>query len=201
MGIGNDPRGGGSSTTLPYAATWSTLLTGGGECTLERNPATMNAGIGAQDKLLRLVYMTAMRTETISQVRWYSGTTGAGATPTLIRFGVYSIDATTFAATLIASTVNDTTLFAATNTAYTRSFSASFTKTAGSIYALACLCVTAATAPTTPGMQSVTNTGATILGRLPRVSGSISAQTDLPSSYADASVSAYQSVLYAELLP
>lgn len=201
MGIGTNPNSSSGSSTVALAANWSTLLTGGGECTLPRPPSGLNAGLGANSQRLRLIYFQAMRTESISRTLWYSGTTAAAATPTLVRFGVYLIDQTTFAASLIASTVNDTTLMAATNTAYTRSFSASFTKTAGLMYALGMLVVTAAAAPTTPGVQGLANTGEAIYARFPRVAGFIASQSDLPASYVDASVTVYQSALYAELLP
>lgn len=98
---------------------------------------------------LQLCGFTAKATQNISQMRMWSSGTAAGATPTLVRMGVYQMDTAVTTLTLVASTVNDTTLFAAANTTYTKSFSSAFQKVAGTYYMAACLVVSGAAMPTT----------------------------------------------------
>lgn len=149
---------------------------------------------------LALTYFTAQRSESISQVRTSTQATAAGATPTICRFGVYSIDAAG-AGTLIASTANDTTLFAAAFTVYTRSFSSAFVKQAGQLYALGILVLSAAALPNfysaavTPQMP---NFGT---GLAPRLSARLTGQTDLPGSFAAGSLADNVAPLYSLLLP
>lgn len=95
---------------------------------------------------LRLNYFTARKTETTTQVRIWTGTVSAAPTPTLCKFGLWQIDANGNG-TLVASTANDTTLFAAVNTSYTRSWIAPYAKVAGQRYATGVLIVSALTMP------------------------------------------------------
>jgi hypothetical protein len=145
--------------------------------------------------ILRLTYFTALKTETVTQIRTPSGTTAA-ATPTLCRVGVYSIDGSGNL-TLIASIANDTTLWAATNTNYTRSLSASFSKVRGTRYAVGALFV-GTTAPTVPGVTGGVAAENTIA---PRMAAGISSQTDLPSSITVGSLSDATQQPYIVLLP
>jgi parallel beta helix pectate lyase-like protein len=151
--------------------------------------------VGMASGDVRGAQFTARKTETITQVRVITGGTAAAATPTLCKVGVYSV-AANGDHTLVASTASDTTLFAAANTAYTRSFTAGFTKTAGQRYAVVVLVVTSGTMPTFVGI-----TGGTEIGAAPSLASRITGQTDLPSSIAAGSLVANSTPLYAVLLP
>jgi hypothetical protein len=95
----------------------------------------------------------------------------------------------------VAQTTSDTSLFAATRTAYTRSFStdggfpATFTLTAGTRYGVALLCI-GTTVPTIQG-----NAGLAEMSALtPRLSAVRTSQTDLSTVTA---TNAQSQVLYA----
>lgn len=158
-----------------------------GEETLPRDIATSSA-VGITSGDVRLTYFTARKSETSTQVRMISGGTAAAATPTLCRIGLYSI-ASDGAGTLVASTPNDTAMFSATATAYTKSWSASVAKTAGQRYALGIIVITAAATPTFVGLGptgSTSNENA----QAPRIAGLLTGQSDLPASFTGAAISA-----------
>ena len=113
------------------------------------------------------------------------GGTAAGATPTLIRVGLYEI-AADGDGTLVAATANDTSLLAVANTAYEKALSAPYTLRRGQRYAAGLLVVTGATAPTIAGGASFSV--ATEGAEEPRMNGSIGSQTDLPASFAGGDV-------------
>jgi hypothetical protein len=109
--------------------------------------------------------------------------------------GIYTFDETT--ATLVARTASDTTLFAATNTAYTRSlataggYPSTYTLVAGTRYGAAVIAV-GTTAPNFAGRVIVTAVG----GLTPRMAGSLSSQSDLVASGTPVTA---QANLYARL--
>jgi hypothetical protein len=155
--------------------------------------------IGLASGQLKLTYFTAHKTETTTQVRVISGSTAAGATPTLVRLGLYSV-AANGDLTLVASTANDTTLFAAVNSIYTRSWSSSYVKVAGQRYALGIVLVTAAATPIIAGKPSPTAMyGSGELAASPRLTG-FSNQTDLPATLAAGSVGSNQQPFYGVIL-
>lgn len=168
-----------------------------GESTLSRLLAGGTMTMTSQT--LRLTLFTARKTEVITKAKWFASTTAAGATPTLVRYGIYTEDADG-GLTLVASTVNDTAIFAAPNTGYQKTLSASFTKTAGLRYACGVLVVTAATAPTVNGITSVP---ALLTAGSPRLAVTLTGQADLPSSVAAATVAANAGATmgYCELAP
>jgi hypothetical protein len=94
---------------------------------------------------MRVTFWTARKTETITQVRMITSSAAAAATPTLCRMGI--VEMVDGVATMIAATDNDTTLFSATNTAYTRSLLTPFQKVAGRRYGGGALVVSATTTP------------------------------------------------------
>ncbi len=154
------------------------------------------ATLGPASQQLRLVYVVARKTEIKTKVR--TTTIGAaGATPSLVRFGVWSINAAGDG-TLIASTANDTALFAGAGTAYEKTFSAPYTTQAGLTYAWGWLIVSAAAMPTFPGVNP---TPAPELLIAPRLTGLIAGQADLPASFANASVTASSHRTYIAVLP
>ncbi len=195
---------GGTTTLMPDAL--SSLPSGGidnltsSQNTLPRFICASAVSMGASQSL-RLSYFTATASGTFTQLRTATATPAAGATPSLCKMGLYSIDGAG-AGTLIASTASDTTLWSATNTVYTRATQASYTVTAGSRYALAVLVVTGAAIPSIIGASMAGSAAAnSIMAEAPRAAGSLGSQADLPPSFADASLTGVASVFYGELVP
>lgn len=170
-----------------------------GESTLPRLQVTSTSSATGTGNL-RLTYFTAQKTETTTQVRVISGGTAAAATPTLVRIGLYLIDGSD-GGTLVASTVSDTALFAATNTVYTRSWSTPYAKVAGQRYALSVLVVTGAAAPTLAGHAALASAAGEVTTVAPRLSATFSGQTDLPASFATGSLAVSGNLHYAAILP
>jgi hypothetical protein len=172
------------------------LLTTGEE-SIPRELAT-SLGVVSSSGQIRLTYFTARKTEVTTQVRMYSGSTAAGATPTLCRIGLWLAASDGSCSALVASTANDTTLFAAANTAYTRSWSVSYAKIAGQRYAIGALVVTAAAAPTLSGQAGF------IFGESsvdPVMAGVATGQADLPASMTSAVAGSGGGRPYAAVLP
>ena len=136
--------------------------------------------VGNTSGTVRVTFFTPLITTTITQITVVSGNTACSGL-TLARFGLYTWDETT--ATLVARTASDTTIFAATNTAYTRSldsaggYPTSYTLTAGVRYGVA-LVLVGTTMGTLTGRQ--VGTGAESLP--PRMTGQSSGRTDLPTT-------------------
>jgi hypothetical protein len=151
-----------------------------GEDYLPAGFATMSR-IGALNDLattsgrLALQYITADKTAVVSTMRALSWSTAAAATPTLIRFGIYSV-ATNGDLTLIGSTANDTTLFAGTFQAQVKALSAATTLIQGNRYVLAFLIVSSAAMPTVLGSYIADP------DQSPRLAGIVTGQTNLPST-------------------
>lgn len=172
-----------------------------GESVFDRTNVAI--GTTSTTQVLKLVGFTARATQNISQIRVVTNSTAAGATPTLCRFGVYSRDSANLY-TLVASTVNDTALFAAANTTYSKAFAAAFQKTAGVDYLVGMLIVSGAAFPTfcapVASAAAPAAFSTDVLGVFPQVSGQIAAQADLPASFAGATVAAAQASFHALLL-
>lgn len=175
---------------------WATQALAVGEFTVPRQVAT-GSNVAAATGVLSLSYFTAKKSETCGQVRIKTGGTAAAATPTLARIGLYTVDAAG-AGTLVASIPNDTALFAATFTNYTRSWSTPVAKVAGQRYALGVITVSAGATATFIGIA--VNADPTVA---PRTHGTWTGQTDLPASFADASLgtAAASGIVYAALIP
>lgn len=146
--------------------------------------------IAATTGTMRFTVHRARKSETINNLTMVTGNTAAGATPTLIRMGVFAYSAGTW--TLVGSTVNDTSLFAGTTTSYTKAMSGSVNLVKDTIYAFAVLIVSGATMPNLSG----NNFQATETGVGPRVSGALTGQTDLPSSFVDGDISNSSAIYY-----
>ena len=168
-----------------------------GTTTVDRRE--VNAAPTMTSQLLRLAYFTAPRAETIANLAVCTSSTAAGATPSLVRFGIYSV-AGNGDLTLVASIANDTALFAAANTRYARALSVSLPVTLGQRYALGVLVVTAAAAPTVLGVapNSALNTP---FATSPKLVASLAAQSDLPSSISSASLAQSTGVVFGEVYP
>jgi hypothetical protein len=103
-----------------------------------------------------VVYFTAQKTEAVASIRISTGATAAAATPSLVKFGFYSVASPYGVAadlTLLGVTANDTSIFASVNTSYTRALVTPTTKTAGQRYAIGVLVVSAAATPTLLGLS------------------------------------------------
>jgi hypothetical protein len=147
-----------------------------------------------------LTFFTARKTETTTQFRIITGSTAAAATPTLCRVGLYSI-ASNGDGTLVASIANDTTLFAATVTAYVRSWSVSYAKTAGTRYALGLIVVSGAATPTFIGYIASGTAMPAEWAASARLTGRLTGQSDLPASFTEASLLTSANAHYAAILP
>lgn len=96
--------------------------------------------------------------------------------------GIYSV-AANGDLTLVASTPNDTTLFAATFTSYSKALSAALNKVAGQRYALGLIVVTAAAIPSFIGWAGVNASifQATML-QSPTLAARMNGQVNLPAN-------------------
>lgn len=148
---------------------------------------------------LILTYFTARKSETVNNVRVNTGNTAAAATPTLCRIGLYSVDGAGNL-TLVASTANDTTLFAGTFTVYTRAFSVGYALVAGSRYALGLLVVSAAAMPKFGGIFPGGGVNAEI-AIAPQLAGHITAQADLPAGPVAPAGGGYGGMFYGVVTP
>ncbi len=138
-------------------------------------------------------YFTARKTETITQVRTAVAAT-AGAALTIARIGIYTISAGTL--TLAQSTANDTALWNVAFTATNKALSGSFSKVAGTRYAVALLAV-GTTMPVLECIQIRYQSAALA----PRIAGELAGQANLPASQAEAGLTAGSRRFQAILLP
>lgn len=158
-----------------------------GESVYDRTQTS--TGAAATTQQLRLCGFTARASQNITQVRVVTGATAAAATPSLCRIGVYSRNGANLY-TLVASHANDTALFAAANTTYTKTFTAPFDKVAGVDYVVAILIVSAVAFPTFIAPPVAANTAFQTDAQLlqPVMSGVVAAQADLPATFAGATI-------------
>lgn len=166
-----------------------------GEATISRYAPMTGVSYGSSGTML-LTYKKAVKTETVTKLEMAS-TTAAGATPTLIRLAVYEVDDVTQDLTLVASTASDTSVFSSANTSYEVPLESSWSKVAGTTYAYAVLVVTASTLPTLVGQAHATSAAIqNILSYSPKVNGSVTSITDLPSTVLSADVATTNRVLW-----
>jgi hypothetical protein len=181
----------------PYTGIDGDLLTSGEE-TIARK--SISSSCSMPSGTMRLAYFTARKSETINNIQAATSATAAGTTPTLCQMALYSVDGTGNL-TLAASCANDTTLFAATSTLYSRALTSSYAKVKGQRYAFGILVVTAAATPTIVGNN--TSSPASLFGSsgAPRLCGNVAGQSSLPASVAAASVSDTANVLFGVVTP
>lgn len=147
---------------------------------------------------LRLTYFKARKTERIGSIGALTGAATASGI-TLSRVGLWSVgaDGTSLAA-MIASTANDTTLFATANADIPpKAFTTPGLVVAGRWYAIGALQVASATS----SLYGPVSPPTALLGRAARNSGAITGLTDLPSTAAAGSVTTSGFSPYFELLP
>jgi hypothetical protein len=147
----------------------------------------------AATQQMRITYWVAPYSFLATTMEWGTTGTAAGATPTLVRYGLYSVDQVTQNGTLVASTANDTALLAGTNTRYPKAFSTPVQVVAGNRYASALLVVTGAALPTIP---TVAGAVGGLLAVRPYISATLASQTDLPATFTDAGVAATTNTMY-----
>lgn len=157
--------------------------------------ASVLSGAGATCAI-RLTFFTARKSFTSTAVLMFCGSTPAGATPSLVRIGVWSIEGTT--CTLRGSTANDTTLFSVGSATYQRDWQTPFTFEEGRRYVGGACVITAATAPTLGGVATLYSVAQSADAQ---VAGILSNQSDLPASFALGDVAAGQQRPYMAVLP
>lgn len=162
-------------------------------------PPFATGGITPSSQQMRFVYFQARRNEPIARVRIAVGSPGAAATPSLIRFGVYS-EAANGDLTLAASTPTDTTLLAAAVTEYSKAFSVALSLVAGAWYAFAPLVVSATTMPQIAGHSGAAAALAGTGGRH-RLGAVLASQADLPATVTAGSLGISGQLPYAVLTP
>jgi len=169
-----------------------------GEATYRRGDV-IAANVTSNTQLLRLVYLTSQKSFTTTQVRVLGGAAAAAATPTRCEIGLFEINAAGDG-TRVALIENDTSLFAASNSTYTRSWLASYNVVAGQRYALSWLVVTAVAAPTYSGVLLTVPMDVEAAFPL-RVTGRLNNQTTTPASFTAASVIGSNTRPYGVILP
>lgn len=172
-----------------------------GEYAPRRELINSNAGAAASQTLM-LTYFTARRTETINNMYIMSGGTAAAATPTICRMGVFSV-ADNGDITPLASIANDTSLFSATNTEYTRALTTPFAKVAGVRYACGVLVVTAVAAPSFHSHSFPATAPPNTFGRdNPALVGRVTGQAAWPTAtILNASIVGFQHRIAFKLIP
>jgi len=173
-----------------------------GEEIYSRDLVTSSA-VAVTSGVLRLSFFTALKTEITAQVKMLSGSTPAGATPSLIRVGLYLVQ-DSGNGVLVASTLNNptnnATLFTVVNMPYIQPWSTPYLKLAGQRYAEGPLFVTTAAPPTLAG-YTLALAMETEAAADPRLTGRLSGQTDLPASFTAGSLTPTNVRYYASLLP
>ena len=143
---------------------------------------------------LRLTYFTAYADMTVASLKSATGATAA-ATPTTCKMGLYSIDGSGNL-TRIGITANDTTVWNAATTAFTKALTSPVAITKGTRYVFAALYV-GTTAPVL-----VARTVSQAIGNSNnRLMGAVAGQTDIPSSITAGTVGVAGVQVYGELIP
>lgn len=176
-----------------------------GEATISRRIAMANSGgaLTLTSGTMRIGYFTARKDEEINYLRVWPGS-AAGATPTLLRWGIYEAGLDGTLTALVASIANTTGTFASTTSSaatYKKAVvEGTWTKERGKRYAIGVLCVTGATAPTVVGAIAGGGVGA-LTELSPRLCAAASGLTDLPSSLAVGSLISGGAMPFCEMLP
>lgn len=176
----------------------SELLTVG-ECVPSRFGLTTTATISSG--FLYTSFFTCQRTEPVtSLVFCTAGTVQTGAT--LVRYGLWTADASGALLNRVAETANNTALLATTaNVRHPEPILIPYTKIRGQRYAVGVLVVTAGTAPNSPtGQMGPTAVNLPISVISPRLSSYVGGQADLPTSVAAQAVGNAGIYLYAEVI-
>lgn len=155
--------------------------------TLPRHTSASPITLASEQMILS--YFTADKSLTVSALGPVVQDTAAGATPTLIRMGIYSV-AASGDLTLIGSTPNDATLLSTAWTTYEKLLSAATPLVLGSRYAFGLLVISSAAMPDVAGMYSIEP------DHPPRICGAVTGLSDLPSSVSAGTVNWAGTPLY-----
>ncbi len=147
---------------------------------VENFPASLAFSVTAHSAGNLLInFFTPLVTKTVSQITMHTSSVAAAGV-TAARFGLYTYDEANLTIALVAAIANDNTLFTATNTIYTRSFStggglpASYTLQAGARYGIGSTML----ATTYPTLASRGVNAAVSIGALfPKVAGQVVGST------------------------
>jgi hypothetical protein len=178
-----------------YESIWVNELTSG-ESSIPRILAQTSVGVSTG--VMRFAYFTAKKTETINNIKGYTSATAPTLTATLARMGLYTIDGSGNG-TLVAACANDTTLFAAANTEYSRALTAGYAKVAGTRLAWGYLIVGTGTFPAIVAANF--NGASAAVNAAPRVSASLSGQSDLPLTFTAGSLGNSTQIIYGVVTP
>lgn len=187
---------GSGSVANPYLV--NSIYSGSGlpAATMERYEANQSVVTGTQN--LRLEALTAREGILTTGVRMSTSSPAATATPTIIRIGLYTVNAAGDGV-LVASTPNDLTLFTAINTFYSKNWSTPYQLVMGNRYAVGLLVVSAVTTPSMLGAAQG-NSMQTENLVLPWCAAVLAGQANLPSSFLYASLTTSVNAAYARLL-
>lgn len=171
---------------------------GVGTISRETFSSNTNVALGTASGNLRLIYFTAPRAESWNTVGWTGGTVAAGATPTLVRFGVYLV-AGNGDLSLVASTANNTALFAVASAVGAQPLTATYNAVSGQRYAVGVLVVSAAAIPSIQGTSG--NQGTAQLTLPPRKTALLAGQADLPLNIVSGTLAVSNCVAGIYLIP
>lgn len=162
----------------------------------ETFPLPAPASVSLASGTIRFAYFTARKTEAVANLATMTASTAAAGL-TLARMGLYEVDATGNL-TLIASTANDTALWAGTGIRYQRPTTATAYKVRGRRYAFATLIV----GTVGPALASTAVIGSGTEYATDPLSGSLlSGQTDLPATVLSTAVTSNGIKTYGVVLP
>jgi len=190
MGIANSDILHGADLDLLYEDIFehSHLYDGGGESVYDRNAILAN-GSATTNQRMNLVGFKCKRTETITKATLATGTTAAGATPTVIKYGLYLRRPDQLNYDLVAQTAHDAALLVAANTNYSKAFTAPYNKIRGEEYLFGLLIVSGAAFPTLLGPNNITLTPSANNMLVPPIrAGVIGSLTDLPATFLSSAV-------------
>ncbi len=156
-----------------------------------------NGSITCTSGALLLSFFTATKDITIDTVRMFSTGTAAGATPTVVRVGLFTVQSDGSLG-LVHFTSNNTSYLSSTNTKYEIALDGSYALVAGKRYATGVLVVTGAAAPTILGnvlQAQFAKTDGPLIGAV------VTGQTNLPDTVAAVDLVASENRPYVELVP
>jgi hypothetical protein len=159
--------------------------------------AAQNVAIAMTSQTARFGGFVASRSRRVTSLAFCAGSTAAGATPSLVKWALYTV-AANGDLTRVGITASDTAMLAAAGSEYIKAMAAPVDLVQGQHYAIGALVVTAATAPTVAG--SLINSSGALFAVAPRLSWTVAAQADLAASYAAGSLSQSTSCPYAVAL-
>jgi len=166
-----------------------------GETNMNRFAAINGGGNVLTSTSMKISWFTALRTETINNVRTMTAGTAA-ATVTLCRIGIYDFET----GLLVASTANDATMWIATNTLYPKALSAPWSKVVGKRYGAAFLFV-GTTAPAMVGWSVSGSSTDALIFMSPPLSTAVGSQSDLPAQLPSGGGAANRVHCFIEMTP